>query len=149
MIRDWYAGRGEPADRLLVPSFVLGVPWRTINAAAVPFWTFFSVQPALQALATHLQARAPYRAVDMLLFQHGVRSEGIAYPAQWLAIARRHGATARMLAIDCNRFPHDIASLGRYGRVLAGLHQRDAPGRHSISVKPYKACGAQGCTSTG
>jgi hypothetical protein len=121
VIRDWYARRGEPADRLLVPSFVLGDPWRTINAAAVPFWTFFSVRPALQALEAHLEASAPYRMVDVLLFQHGVRSEGIAYPDQWLATARRHGATARLLAADRSRFPHDIASLGRYGRALADL----------------------------
>jgi hypothetical protein len=121
VMRAWYAGRGEPADRLLVPSFILGDPWRTINAATVPFWTFFAVQPALQALEAHLEASAPYRMVDVLLFQHGVRSEGIAYPDQWLAAARRHGATARLLAVDRSRFPHDIASLGRYGRALADL----------------------------
>ncbi|MDQ4010106.1 MAG: hypothetical protein M3228_05275 [Actinomycetota bacterium] len=129
VLRGWYAERGEPADRLLVSSFVLGDPWRTINAAAVPFWTFFSVQPAVQALEAHLESSAPYRMVDVLLFQHGVRSEGIAYPAQWLAAARRHGATARLLAVDRRRFPHDIASLGRYGRALADL----PPARHPWS----------------
>lgn len=85
-MRHWYAGRGEPSDRLLVPSFVLGDPWRTINVAAVPFW-------------------------------------------KWLATARRHGATARLLAVDRSRFPHDIASLGRYGHVLADL----PPARHPWS----------------
>ena len=34
-MRHWYTTRGEAGDRLLVPSFVLGDPWRTINAAAV------------------------------------------------------------------------------------------------------------------
>ncbi|HEU0127143.1 MAG TPA: hypothetical protein VFQ48_00830, partial [Pseudonocardiaceae bacterium] len=121
VMRNWYARRGEPADRLLIPSFVVGDPWRTINAAAVPFWAFFSVQPALQALEAHLQVSAPYRVVDILQFQHGVCSEGIASPAQWLATARRHGATAHLLAVDPRRFPHDIASLGRYGRALADL----------------------------
>lgn len=127
VMRDWYLRRGEPADRLLVPSFILGDPWRTITAAAVPFWTFFSVQPALRALETHLQASGPYREVDILLFQHGVRSAGIADPEHWLAVARRHGAAARLLAVDPRRFPHDIASLGRYGRALADLPPAQQP----------------------
>jgi hypothetical protein len=119
--RNWYRDRGEPGDRLLVPSFVLGDPWRTIGAAAVPFWTFFAVRPALRALEAHLGAVDPYREVDVLLFQHGVRSDGIADPDEWLAVARRHGAVARLLALDPRRFPHDVASLGRYGRALAAL----------------------------
>jgi hypothetical protein len=129
VMRNWYTQRGEPADRLLIPSFIVGDPWRTINAAAVPFWTFFSVQPALQALETHLQLSSPYRIIDILLFQHGVRSEGIASPDQWLSAARRHGATAHLLALDHRRFPHDIASLGRYGQALAEL----PPARHPWS----------------
>ncbi|MGH3975698.1 MAG: hypothetical protein ACRDS9_20560 [Pseudonocardiaceae bacterium] len=59
--------------------------------------------------------------MDVLLFQHGVYSDGIADPAQWLAVAGRHGATPRLLAVDHRRFPHDIVSLGRYGRALAEL----------------------------
>lgn len=30
-------------------------------------------------------------------------------------------AQARLLALDPQRFPHDIATLGRYGRALASL----------------------------
>ncbi|QJY47820.1 hypothetical protein [Pseudonocardia broussonetiae] len=56
--------------------------------------------------------------MDILLFQHGVHSAGIAEPEQRLGAARRHGATARLLAVDPRRFPHDIASLGRYGHAL-------------------------------
>jgi hypothetical protein len=127
VLRDWYRDRGEPGDRLLVPSFVLGDPWRTIGVAAVPFWTFFAVQPALDALDAHLAAVPPYREVDVLLFQHGVDSAGIAEPDEWLAVARRHGAAARLLAVDPRRVPHDVASLGRYGRALAGLPRATRP----------------------
>ena len=69
----------------------------------------------------------PYRSVDVLLFQHGVASAGIATPDEWLAAACRHGATARLLALDPRRFPHDVASLGRYGRVLAALPRAVRP----------------------
>jgi hypothetical protein len=50
-----------------------------------------------------------------------VWSDGIASPPEWLDTARATGATARPLAQDPDRFPHDIASLGRYGRALAAL----------------------------
>jgi hypothetical protein len=120
-LRAWYRERGEPDDRLLVSSFVLADPWRTINAGVVPYWTFFSVQPALRAFAEHLRTTEPYRRIDIMLFQHGVWSAGIATPPEWLHTARTTGATARLLAQDPDRFPHDIASLGRYGRALAAL----------------------------
>ena len=48
----------SPPTGCSCPSFVLGDPWRTISAAAVPYWTFFAVQPALRALEAHLAAAA-------------------------------------------------------------------------------------------
>jgi hypothetical protein len=127
VVREWYRGRGEPGDRLIVPSFVLGDPWTTLNAGAVPFWTFFAVRPALHALERHLDAVPPYRHIDVLLFNHGVRSEGVAEPADWLAAARASGATARLLAVRPERFPGDIASLARYGPALARLPRASRP----------------------
>jgi hypothetical protein len=120
-LRDWNARRGEAADRLVVPSFVLGDPWATIRAAATPFWTFFPVRPALRALADHLAAVLPYRQVDVLLFNHGARSAGVAEPAEWLATARAAGARARLVGVRPDRFPGDVASLARYGPELARL----------------------------
>jgi hypothetical protein len=121
VLRTWYRGRGEAGDRLLVPSFVLGDPWTTISTATVPYWTFFSVQPALRALDLHLAASPPYQQVDILQFQHGVCSAGVATPQNWVDVARRHGATARLVGLDPGRFPHDIATLGRYAGALADL----------------------------
>lgn len=163
VFRRWYRERGEAGDRLLVPSFVLGDPWRTIDVAAVPFWTFFSVQPALQALDEHLETSPAYRDIDVLLFQHGVRSQGIADPQDWLRVVRRHGAVPRLLALDPRRFPHDIATLGRYSRALdtlptarrawsplplaqaleglsaAGLRTTEGPGSSSLPGRPDRA----------
>lgn len=121
LMRRWYTNRGEAGDRLIVPSFILGDPWATLRAAAVPYWTFFAVKPALDAFHTHLRDSAPYRAVDILLFQHGVRSLGIAEPDQRLAVARRYTPKARLLALDPRRSPHDIASLGRYAGAFKAL----------------------------
>jgi hypothetical protein len=129
VLRRWYTRRGEAADRLLVPSFVLTDPWTAIATGTVPFWTFFSVQTAVRALEAHLEASDPYRGVDVLLFQHGVDSPGIATPGEWLDVVRRHGARGRLLALDARRFPHDIATLGRYGAALASL----PPARHPWS----------------
>ncbi len=74
--RTWYRDRGENDRRLIVPSFILTDPWLTITRAAVPFWTFFSVQSALDSLAkfphdiafmgrydTHLDKLSPARRI--------------------------------------------------------------------------------------
>jgi hypothetical protein len=126
-LREWAQHRGERADRLVVPSFVMGDPWTTINAGAVPYWTFFPVQPALRAFEDHLTAVPPYRDIDVLLFNHGVRSAGVAEPAEWLTAAAASGARARLLAVRPGRFPGDIASLARYGPALARLPKASSP----------------------
>lgn len=137
VMRDWYRSRGEAADRLLVPSFIVGDPWRTLATASVPYWTFFSVQPALRALDDHLARSDPYRTVDVLLFQHGADSEGIATPDQWEAVVRRHGAEPRFPALDRRKFPHDIAVNARYDHALRALprarrHWSPMPARDGI-----------------
>jgi hypothetical protein len=144
VVRDWVRDRGEAGDRLVVPSFVLGDPWLTINVAAVPFWTFFAVQPALRALEEYLAAADPYRHVDVLLFQHGVRSAGIASPPEWVAAVRRHGAQPRLVGLDPRRFPHDIGAMGRYGPALAALPSPHRPWRPltlDVALAGLKASG--------
>jgi hypothetical protein len=121
VFRDWYRSRGQADDQLLVPTFILGDPWRTMNTGSVPFWAFFSVQRALAALEDHLARTDPYAVVRLLLFQHGADSPGIARPADWTAIIERYGARADFLGLDTAKFPHDIGFLGRYGPALACL----------------------------
>ena len=121
LFRRWTRSRGEPAQTLAVPSFVLGDPWQTINAAAVPFWTFFAVQPALAALEAHVRASEPYRDAHVFLFEHGAESRGIARPEEWLEVVRRSGAAGHLAAVDPDRFPHDIGSLAGYGPAFRRL----------------------------
>ena len=71
--------------------------------------------------------RPAYRAVDVLLFQHGACSEGIAGPDAWLAVAAGTAPKPDLLALDPRRFPHDVASLGRYDRALAALPRATRP----------------------
>lgn len=125
VLRAWTRERGGAADRLITPSFVLGDPWRTIATGRVPFWTFFPVQDALASLDHHLSASAPYRVVDVMLFQHGVESPGRMTPRDAVDLVRSHGAIPRLMAVDPRRSPYDIGSLGRYGPVMR--HDRDAP----------------------
>jgi hypothetical protein len=121
VMREWYRGRGQAADQLLVPSFILGDPWLTINTGHVPFWGFFSVQPARQALEDHLASSDPYAVVRLLLFQHGSDSQGIARPEDWAHTVEKYGARADFLGLDTDKFPHDIGFLGRYGPALKRL----------------------------
>ena len=146
-MRNWYRSRGEAGNRLVVPSFVLGDPWSTVNSAAVPFWTFFAVQPARQALDDYLGRTEPFHDVHLFFFEHGVRSPGIATPADFADTVRRHGAAPHIEAVDVAKFPHDIGTLGRYGPAFRRLPRARAPwsplpvadalsalGRHGLAV---------------
>jgi hypothetical protein len=127
VMRDWYRARGEPASRLVIPCFILGDPWQTICAAAVPFWLHFAVQPALQALDAYLDNTEPYSDVNVFLFEHGTKSPGIATPKEVAEVIRRHGARPHFDGLDPERFPHDIGTLGRYGRVFDQLPRARKP----------------------
>ena len=126
-MRNWYRARGEPANRLVVPCFVLADPWQTICAAAVPFWIFFAVQPALHSLDAYLGEAEPYADVNMFLFEHGAESPGIATPEQFATVVRRHGAAVHFDGLDRERFPHDIGTLGRYGKAFDQLPRASQP----------------------
>jgi hypothetical protein len=127
VLRNWYRARGEAADRLVVPCFILGDPWQTICAAAVPFWLHFAVQPALQALEAYLDDAGPYSDANVFLFEHGTNSPGIATPEQFAAVIRGHGARAHFDGLDTERFPHDIGTFGRYGQVFDQLPRARRP----------------------
>jgi hypothetical protein len=127
VMRNWYRARGEPANRLVVPCFVLADPWQTICAAAVPFWIFFAVQPALHSLDAYLGEAEPYADVNMFLFEHGAESPGIATPEQFATVVRRHGAAVHFDGLDRERFPHDIGTLGRYGKAFDQLPRARQP----------------------
>lgn len=118
VLRRWTIDRGGAGDRLIVPSFVLGDPWRTIELGRVPFWTYFPVRDAAESLDRHLAAADPYRVVDLMLFQHGASSPGVTSPRDLADVVRRHGAVPRLVALRAERSPHDIGSLGRYGPAL-------------------------------
>lgn len=126
-MRDWYRTRGESANRLVVPCFILGDPWQTVCAAAIPFWIHFAVQPALQALDAYLDEAEPYADVNVFLFEHGTNSPGIATPGEFAEVIKKHGARAHFDGLEPERFPHDIGTLGRYGRVFDQLPRARQP----------------------
>jgi hypothetical protein len=127
VMRDWYRARGEVADRLVVPCFILGDPWQTISAGTVPFWLHFAVQPALQALEAYLDNAEPFSDANVFLFEHGANSPGIATPQEFERVIRRHGTRAHFDGLDRKRFPHDIGTLGRYSEVFDRLPRARQP----------------------
>jgi hypothetical protein len=125
-IRGWLRQRGEAAERLLVSSFVVHDPWRTITSASVPFWTFFPVLPAAADLAEYLD-RVTYDQIDITLFSHGVRSRGLADVRTWQQLAARARRQGRLLGVDTSAFPADFAVFARYARALRSLPDATRP----------------------
>jgi hypothetical protein len=124
--RAWLRGCGEPAERLLVSSFIVHDPWRTITSASVPFWTFFPVLPAADDLGAYLDTHR-YDDIDVLLFSHGVRSRGLADAGVWQGLADRAGRRGRLLGTDPSAFPADFPTFVRYTRALRSLPDAAVP----------------------
>jgi hypothetical protein len=70
----------------------------------------------------------------VLLFEHGAESPGIAGPDDFQAVIDRHNATAYFDGREPGRFPHDIGTLGRYGRAFDQLPRA----RHPWSPLPVE-----------
>jgi hypothetical protein len=118
--RAWLRSRGETAQRPLVSSFVVHDPWRTITTASVPFWTFFPVRRAARDLSRYLD-RTDYDDIDVMLFNHGTESVGLADARTWQQLADRARGHGRLLAVDATAFPSDFSAFARYAGALAKL----------------------------
>jgi hypothetical protein len=119
-MRRWLQDRAEPAQRLLVSSFIVHDPWRTITSASVPFWTFFPVLSAAEDLGAYLDTHA-YEDIDIMLFSHGVKSRGMADARIWQGLADRAGRQGRLLGTDPSAFPADFPVFVRYTRAMRSL----------------------------
>jgi hypothetical protein len=126
VLRSWTRRRGGAAQRLLVSSFVLHDPWRTFATGSVPFWTFFPVRSAARDLSDYLAATS-YDDVDVLLFNHGARSRGLADARTWQRIAGRARRRGRLLGVDPRAFPADFAVFARYTSALRSLPDAGLP----------------------
>jgi hypothetical protein len=119
-MRAWLRDHDNPAQRLLVSSFIVHDPWRTLTTGSVPFWTFFPVQSAAADLEAYL-GTAAYDEIDIMLFSHGVRSRGLADAQTWQNLADRAGGRGRLLGVDAEQFPADFTAFARYTRALRTL----------------------------
>jgi hypothetical protein len=126
--RSWLRDRGEPAERLLVSSFIVHDPWRTITSGSVPFWTFFPVRSAAADLAAYLDTTT-YDDVDIMLFSHGVHSRGLADARTWQQLADRARRQGRLLGTDPSTFPADFPVFARHTRALRSLPDAVTPWR--------------------
>jgi hypothetical protein len=132
-VRQHLEDLGEVPERLLVSSFIVHDPWRTITTASVPFWTFFPVQSAAADLAAYLDTRS-YDDIDIMLFSHGVRSRGLADAQTWQQLADRARRRGRLLGVDPSAFPADFPTFVRYSRALGSL----PPAAHAWKQLPVE-----------
>jgi hypothetical protein len=126
VFRAWTRRPGGAAERLLVSSFVVHDPWRTIATGSVPFRTFFPVRWAARSLSDYLDSTS-YDDVDVLLFSHGVQSRGLADTRTWADIAGRARRRGRLLGVDPRAFPADFAVFARYTSALRSLPDGGLP----------------------
>lgn len=124
LYRWWYARRGLPADRLIVDSFILMDPWWTLRLGAVPFWTKFPVEPSAATLEAYLDAGPPFDHIGLMLFSHGVRSLGFAPIERWRSVLGRARVEGRFLGVSERAYPADFAAFARYHGAVRTIPSR-------------------------
>jgi len=130
-----YRQRGIPDGRLLVDSFMLLDPWWTLRTGAVPYWTVFPVQQAVDALHRYLDTTEPYDTMQVGLFCHGVHSVGMATTDQWHGVLRRATVGGTFAGVSPQRYPSDPQTFFGFQKALrAGPHRHRLPEPMSLGA---------------
>jgi hypothetical protein len=138
LYRWWYRQRGIPDSRLLVDSFMLLDPWWTLRTGAVPYWTVFPVQPAIEALRRYLDTTEPYARLQVGLFCHGVHSVGMATTDQWRDVLRRATVAGAFAGVSPKRYPSDPQTFFNFQRALRAVPERH-PLAQPLSLSTFEA----------
>src|SRR4029434_1955466 len=110
----------EPT-RLIVESFVLLDPYRTLRLRALPLWLLFCVERSARVLDDFLDREPPFDEIDLMLFSHGTEGVGLAGIEDWRTLLGRARRKGRFLGVDEQRFPRDFATFIRFHHALAEL----------------------------
>ncbi|MBO0754239.1 MAG: hypothetical protein J2P54_00125 [Bradyrhizobiaceae bacterium] len=138
----WYRELGHEPTRLLVDSFVLLDPYRTIRLRAVPFWLLFCVERSATVLEQFLDRRPPFDEIGMMLFSHGTDSVGVASIDRWRRLLARARRSGYFIGVDEHRYPRDFATFTRFHYDLAKLGLPfDVPAPMSPDQFDQLACG--------
>jgi hypothetical protein len=124
--RRWGADRGA-TDRLLVESFVLLDPFQVARTGSAPLWTIFPVAASARRVREFLDTRPRFTVIDVLLFNHGVVSAGLAEASVWQELVDSGERPGSLLGVRSDQFPVDFAALARYGPALRGLETAPRP----------------------
>lgn len=120
--RDWYCELGlDPTRLLLVDSFVLMDPYRTIRLRAVPFWLLFAVERSAATLSEFLDREPPFDEIGLMLFSHGTEGVGVVDIDEWRRLLRRARRRGYFIGVDQARYPRDFATFIRFHHAMAEL----------------------------
>jgi hypothetical protein len=119
--RAWYRDLGQDPNRLLVDSFVLIDPYRTIRLRAVPFWLLFCVERSAAALREFLDRQPSFEEIGLMLFSHGTEGVGVVTVDDWRRLLARARWRGYFLGVDESRYPRDFATFIRFHHGLSEL----------------------------
>ncbi len=117
----WYRDIGHGPSRLLVDSFVLLDPYRTIRLRAVPFWLLFCVERSAAALEEFLDCAPPFDEIGLMLFSHGTEGVGVVGIDRWRRLLARARRRAYFVGVDESCYPRDFATFVRFHHDLVKL----------------------------
>ncbi|HTH97934.1 MAG TPA: hypothetical protein VL574_10990 [Stellaceae bacterium] len=126
LYHEWLRQRGSKVRRLLVDSFVLLDPYRTLGLEAVPFWMVFNMTPSLEAVSAYLDHSPAFDDIHMTLFAHGADAIGLPPIEAWRKILERAVGAGTLLGVNERTYPAHFSTYARYHAALAAIPGEDA-----------------------
>jgi hypothetical protein len=120
LFRDWYAGHGRPAGRLLVSSFLIMDPVLAMRAGLVPYWALFGTRPSLDRLTAYLSDTTTYD-LRVTVFPHGTDSIGVPGIGEWQAVLGHARRCGQLIATNPDHYPRHFRALTGFHRELSRL----------------------------
>ncbi len=109
---------------MLAETFLLMEPYWALRTSSVPLWLKFTTDVSADALEAYLDCAQQFDHIDLLLFQHGVRSAGLVPIERWRALLGRARRTARFVALRPERHPSSSSTYVYYIESLRRVERR-------------------------
>lgn len=109
-----YKQRRIVANRLVVNSFILQEPWWAMRTGSVPFWLKFTKGPSYEKIMQYLNERDAFDEIFMMLFSHGIESEGLVPIEKWKEVLARARKRGEFMGVSEENYPSDFGSFVRY-----------------------------------
>ncbi len=117
VFQKWYVQNGVHPEKLLLESFNIIAPLKTIQKRCIPYWMFFNVHTAKSRFEVFIENRPRLREAFIMALSHGKKSTGYITAQEWKELLQQF-EKGEMIGTKLEKYPVDLGVYSRYSRDL-------------------------------